>query len=55
MFIQEEIKVLNLDKRFRFSHDEIEVLPRGRGLAPKYDFFASQSNLAKKYRGFFEI
>jgi hypothetical protein len=46
---------LNLDKRFRFSHDEKEVLPKGKTLAPKYKFFSNQNNLAKKYRGFVEI
>jgi hypothetical protein len=46
---------LNLDKRFRFNHDEIKVLLRGRGLAPKYIYISSQSSLAKKYRGFVEI
>jgi hypothetical protein len=28
------------DKRQRFNHDKINVLPRDKGLARKYKFFA---------------
>jgi hypothetical protein len=33
---------LNLDKRFRFNHDEKEVMPKSKALAPKYKFFSNK-------------
>ncbi len=48
---QEQIEVF--DKRQRFSHDEIKVLPRGRGVSLSIKKIWNKI-LTEKYRGFTE-